>query len=252
MNHIQLFSYPTSPYAQKVGCYLKFKQLDFDLIGVNPLNNEQIKFTRQRQVPVLQIGDEWRKNSSDLGVWLDELYPEKPLLPSDGAEQESVLEVDNWISDHLIPSMFRPACDWQNNFNSITNGWKLSSAVHQATPLPFYVRLIWPFGVKRAKFIVDMVEQLDLTEPMNDMLSRLQTEFVEHLNGGAFLAGRDSPSIADLSAFPIVVNGYLMGMRAETFLIDRIEIKEWAQRVASYLPDNPLLVPDRFLKRSLS
>ena len=55
MSSIQLFSYATSPYAQKVGCYLKYKQLDFKFIPVNPLTNEQIAFTRQQQVPVLQI-----------------------------------------------------------------------------------------------------------------------------------------------------------------------------------------------------
>lgn len=34
MSEIQLFSYPTSPYAQKVGCYLKYKKLDFELVGL--------------------------------------------------------------------------------------------------------------------------------------------------------------------------------------------------------------------------
>lgn len=252
MSHIQLFSYPTSPYAQKVGCYLKYKKLDFKFVGVNPLTNDQIKFTRQRQVPVLQIGDEWRKDSSELGLWLDEVYPDRPMLPNDEAERALVLDVDSWISNSLIPSMFRGACEWQNNFNSITNGWKLSRAVSDATPLPRYVRLIWPFGVKRAPFIVNMVGQLDLSESMDDMLKRLQQEFIAHLSGGDFFAGQSRPSMADLSAFPIIVNGYLMGMRAKSFLLDDPQINAWAKRVAQHLPDNPLLVPDALLKRRLS
>ena len=251
MSEIQLFSYPTSPYAQKVGCYLKFKQLDFKLVAVNPLTNDQIKFTRQRQVPVMQIGDEWRKESSELGLWLDETYPDKPMLPSDAAEREHILQIDKWISDSLIPSMFRAACEWQSSFNSITNGWKLSRAVSDATPLPRYVRLIWPFGVKRAPFIVNMVNQLDLTESMDDMLQRLQNEFVGHLEGGDFLGGRSQPSMADLSAFPTVANGYMMGMRAKIYLLDKPEIKAWAKRVLTHLPDNPLLVPDKFIQRRL-
>jgi len=252
MSHIQLFSYPTSPYAQKVGCYLKFKQLDFKLVGVNPMTNDQIRFTRQRQVPVMQIGDEWRKESSELGIWLEDTYPDKPILPSDESERKRILQIDKWVSDSLIPSMFRGAYEWQNIYNSITNGWKLSRAVSDVTPLPRFVRLIWPLGVKRAPFIVNMVEQLDLTESMDDMLKRLQQEFVEHLEGGDFLGGRTEPSMVDLSAFPIVVNGYMMGMRANNFLLDKTEIKDWAKRVALHLPDNPLLVPDKFIKRRLA
>jgi hypothetical protein len=36
--NIQLLSYPTSPYAMKVGCYLKYKQLAFKFIATCPLN----------------------------------------------------------------------------------------------------------------------------------------------------------------------------------------------------------------------
>lgn len=252
MSNIQLFTYPTSPYGQKVSCYLKFKKLDFRFIGVNPLTNDQIKFSRQRQVPILQIGDEWRKDSSELGLWLEELYPDKSILPSSPDDQIKVLEVDRWISDELIPSMFRGAYEWQSNYNSITNCWKLARAVSSATPLPSYVRLIWPLGVKRAPFIVDMVKQLDLTESMDAMYSRLQNEFVSKLEGAEFLGGQAQPSIADLSAFPIIVNAYMMGMRSKTFLLDKPEIKAWAKRVSVYLPENPLLVPDTLLKRKIS
>ncbi len=252
MSHIQLFSYPTSPYAQKVGCYLKFKKLDFKLVGVNPLTNDQIKFTRQRQVPVLQIGDEWRKESSELGHWLDELYPDNPMLPVDSVERARVLEIDQWISTSLIPSVFRGAYEWQSAYNSITNGWKLSRAVNHASKLPRFVRLVWPLGVKRAPFIVNMVEQLDLSESMDDMMLRLQTEFVEKLQGSDFLGGRSEPSMADLSAFPIIVNGYMMGMRSKKFMLDNAEIKAWAVRVYGFLPSNPLLVAEQFLTRRLA
>ncbi len=252
MSHIQLFTYPTSPYAQKVGCYLKFKQLDFKLVGVNPMTNDQIRFTRQRQVPVLQIADQWRKESSSIGLWLEEKYPERPMLPVDKSERDRVLAVDKWVSESLIPSVFRNAYEWENAFYSITNGWKLSRAVNHCTPLPRLARVLWPFGVKRAPFIVNMVEQLDLTESMQDMVSRLQKELVQHLGSGDYLAGRSEPSMADLSAFPIVVNGYMMGMKSKRFMVDHPDIMAWVKRVSTYLPVNPLLVPDKYIVRSLT
>lgn len=249
MPSIQLFSYPTSPYAQKVGCYLKYKQLDFKLVGVNPMTNVEIAFTRQRQVPVLQIGDEWRKESSELGLWLDELYPERPLLPSDNTARESILKIDQWISRHLIISIFRYAVEWQNPWYSVTNGWRLSRAVNNARPLPLYARVLWPFAVKRAPFIVKAVNEMDLGESMPDMNRRLQQEFLEHLADGPFLGGQSQLSLADLSAFPPIASGWFMGMKAKQSLIAHPEIRAWAKRVYAQLPANPLLVPDKLLKR---
>lgn len=251
MSNIQLLSYPTSPYAQKVACYLKYKQLDFDFIPVNPISNAEIAFTNQRQVPVLKIGDEWRKNSSDLGLWLDELYPEKPLLPSEPDQRKSLLDSDSWVSDSLIPSVFRHAVEWQSTYNSITNGWRLARAVHNATPLPLYVRLAWPLGVKRAPFIVDMVQQMDLNESIPDMNRRLQNEFISHLSQGPFIGGQTKPSLADLSAFPVVTSAYFMGMKSKQSLIQHPEIHAWAKRVHETLPANPLLVPDHLLQNKM-
>jgi len=249
MPSIQLFSYPTSPYGQKVGCYLKYKQLDFKYIPVNPITSEQIAFTRQRQVPVLQIDDDWRKESSELGVWLDELYPERPLLPLDGSAKDIVMNIDQWISSHLIPSFFRYAVEWQNPWYSITNGWRLSRAVSNGTRLPLYVRLLWPFGVKRASFIVNMVNELDLDESIPAMNSRLQNEFLDHLAEGPFLGSQSEISLADLSAFPPIASGWFMGMKAKQSLLEHPQIRAWAERVYAQLPANPLLVPDKILKR---
>jgi len=252
MKEIQLYSYPTSPYGQKVACYLKYKQLDYRFVGVNPLTSEQIKFTGQRQVPVLKVGDEWRKESSELGLWLDQLFPARPIMPKDETRAKNILDVDAWISNSLIPSMFRGAVEWQSTFNSISNGWRLARTVSNATPLPFYVRLIWPFAVKRAPFIVRMVERLDLNESMEAMTLRLEREFVEHLGGKDYFGGESELSLADLSAFPIIANAYMTGMRSKHFLIEKPEIRAWAERVAQQLPANPLLVPDSFIKRRLS
>ena len=135
MKKIKLYSYPTSPYAQKVSCYLHYKKLDFEFVPVNPMTNAEIAFTQQRQVPVLEIDNEWRKESSELGIWLDELYPQKPLLPQGQLARNTVIEVDQWVSQSLIPSVFRYAVEWQNPIHSISNGWRLSKAVSNATKL---------------------------------------------------------------------------------------------------------------------
>lgn len=116
MTDIQLFSYPTSPYAQKVACYLKYKNLDFKFIPVIPLANGE-------------------------------------------------------------------------------------------------------------------------------------NEFLAHLSDGPFLGQQTTISLADLSAFPIVTSGHFMGIKTNQALKDHPEILAWAKRVHADLPANPLLVPDKLLRR---
>ena len=80
MADIKLYGYSTSPYVRKVACCLYYKQLPFEFVPVNPVDPSEIAFTGQTQVPVLQIGDEWRIDSTPLALWLDELFPERPCL----------------------------------------------------------------------------------------------------------------------------------------------------------------------------
>ena len=123
---------------------MKYKKLDFELVGVNPITSAEIAFTGQKRVPVLKIGDEWRLESSELGLWLEELYPAIPIMPADEAARAEVLAVDQWVSESLIPTIFRRAVEWENPIYSIQNGWKLARAVHNASPLPWYARVLWP------------------------------------------------------------------------------------------------------------
>ena len=107
MINIKLYGYSTSPYVRKVGCCLYYKDLPFEFIPVNPIDSKEIGFTGQTQVPVLQIGDEWRTDSTPLAIWLDELFPEKPLFGNTGQERESILALDSWVTDSLILGGFR-------------------------------------------------------------------------------------------------------------------------------------------------
>ena len=75
----------------------------------------------------------------------------------------------------------------------------------------------------------------------------MQKEFSEHLDDGPFFAGQIKPTLADLSAYPIVVSSHLMGMKTMGSLIDDPVLASWSRRVQTHLPDNPLLVPNKLL-----
>ena len=246
---IRLYGYPTSPFVLKPGCYLKYKQLPFEFIPVNPVTREQIRFSKQRKVPVLSIDGEWKCDSSPIGIWLDERFPEKPLLGSNDSEKEAILAIDHWISAQLLPARFRAALHWENAWDAIRNGWLLASAMNNAIPISWYLRVTWPLLVKRAGFLHKIVNKLDLEESLWDMHERLADELTGHLAGGPFLGGLSAPSLADLSAYPIIIFPHLMGLHGRSTYLERREIVDWCRQVQAHLPDNPLLVPDDYLKR---
>ena len=247
MSKIELYTYPTSPYGLKVHFYLKYKQLDYTFVPVNPITNQQIRFTRQRQVPVLNVDGEWRKESSELGIWLDELYGQKPLLGKNEEERNRILEIDKWVSDSLIPSVFRHAYEWESRRQGISNGRRLAKVVNKATPIPLLVRYLWPYIIKRAGFIVRMMRMVDLNEPIPDMRQRLDREFLQHLGKGPFLGELPDPSLADLSAYPVMMFQDLIGLEKAP-VPENPAITEWKNAVKKRLPEKGVSALDGILK----
>lgn len=244
---ITLYTYPTSPYGLKVACYLEYKNLDYHFVPVNPVTNRQIRFTRQRQVPVLKINGEWRKESSALGIWLDELFPERPLLGQSQKERQRILEIDSWISHSFIPSVFREVYEWESARKAIANGRRLSSIVHNATSIPMPIRVLWPLILRRVGFIVRLMDMVDLEEPIADMRRRLAGDLLEHLGDGPYLGGLSQPSLADLSIYPIILFGVMSGIQEFPGNNDPA-LAEWGRAVQKHLPNNPLLAPDNLLE----
>ena len=248
---IKLYGYPTSPFVLKTSCHLKYKQLPFEFIPVNPITRKQIRFTNQKQVPVLSIDEEWKNDSSPIAIWLDETFPEKPILGITAADRERILQVDDWISQQLLPARFRSAIKWDSAWDAIRNGWILGAAMNNAISIPWYLQFMWPVLIKRAKFLHRIIAQLDLEEPLWEMHERLADELIEHIGKGPFLAEMQTPSLADLSAYPIVIFSHLMGLHGRNVYLERKELVTWCKAVQSHLPANPLLVPDGLLKREL-
>jgi glutathione S-transferase len=248
---IKLYGYSTSPYVRKVGCCLYYKQLPFEFVPVNPVDNSQIKFTGQTQVPVLQIDDEWRLDSTPLALWLDELFPELPLFGQSPEEREEILAVDKWISDSLILSGFKMVYETPMNARLRATAWRLANIVSSQTPLPDEIRNAWPQLLKTAQFIKHMVRCADTSESAREMRDRVGLELFQHFRGGPFFAGRAEPSLLDFAIFPQLVFGYMVGSEDELAIAKVPELREWIDRMTKLLPENPLLVPDFMIIHSL-
>ena len=248
---VRLYTYVMSPYAAKVHGFLLRKRVPFETLYVNPLRARQ-ELPVGRQVPVLTIGDESRADSTPIGLWLDERFPDQPrLLPAAGDEREQLLKIDEWVTHCLIPGSFRlfpgRGYDW------IRNGWQLSYVMSQTARggLPWALRVSWPLVIRRVGFARRLVAMADDGLPLPESKRKLYAQFVAHLDGGPFLAGNSEPSLPDLAAYPNFAPYYMTGFRGGQDILDHPEIMAWLGRMRPYVTGTPPLVPAVVRKREL-
>jgi glutathione S-transferase len=246
LTDIKLYGYSTSPFVRKVGCCLYYKKLPFEFVPVNPMDPRAIAFTGQTQVPVLQIDDEWRTDSTPLAEWLDELFPEKPLFGQSQQDKEEILALDDWVTNSLILSSFRTVYDTPMPMTGRLRqtAWRLAAIVSSQTPLADEVRNAWPEILQTAPFIKHMMCHVDTSESVKEMRDRIGMELIQHLQGGPFFGGRTEPSLVDFAIFPQLVFGYMVGYDDKLAVAQVPELREWIERIAQYLPENSILVPD--------
>ena len=103
-----------SPYVRKVLACLALKGLDYEIDPITPFfGNEAFeRLSPLRRIPVLIEGGLTLCDSSVICAWLDEAYPERPLLPATCADRARArwLEeyADTRLGDLFIWGLFYP------------------------------------------------------------------------------------------------------------------------------------------------
>lgn len=242
----------------KVHAYLLYKNLPFEIFYVNPIKASK-ELPTGRQVPLLRIGSEVRMESSPLGVWLDEKFPDTPcLIPKDKQERQNVYRVDQWISDNLIPTTFYsvyPQCNaslWQ----SISNTLRLGYCVEKTTTngIPFGIRFLWPFFIRNAGFIRHMIVPVARQGSVQHCRASVHSYLETKLQDQQYLAGTREPSLADLSAWPSLVVPYKIGLKGFEDFQEYPHVLRWIKDIESFLNCSeslPPLIPNNLLVNSL-
>ena len=106
---MELYSYFRSSAAYRVRITLNIKQLDYEVRPVSLLNNEQhadsySNINPQGLVPAL-VTDDGQVLTQSLAIceYLDEVYPQPPLLPQDATGRARVRSLANIIACDIHP-----------------------------------------------------------------------------------------------------------------------------------------------------
>lgn len=106
---LDLYHWEISPFCEKVRKVMDYKGLPYRA-HTQPLTRRSllIKHTGQQKVPVLQDGASWIADSTDIVRYLDEKYPDRPVIPSNGRERTQCLLLEDW-ADEAFASAVQPA-----------------------------------------------------------------------------------------------------------------------------------------------
>jgi len=106
---VELYSYFRSTTAYRVRIALNLKRIDYSLIPVNLLKDEQksewyLAVNPLGLVPALRLDDGTvLSQSTAILEWLDETSPDRPLLPADPLQRARVRAMANIIACDIHP-----------------------------------------------------------------------------------------------------------------------------------------------------
>ncbi|WP_205481164.1 glutathione S-transferase family protein [Sphingomonas arenae] len=92
-----------SPYVRKVLACMELKGLDYAVDPITPFfgNDEFSRLSPLRRIPVLIDGDLVLNDSSVICAYLDEAYPDRPLLPSTPADRARARWLEEYADSRL-------------------------------------------------------------------------------------------------------------------------------------------------------
>jgi len=97
----RLYHVPLSPYCRKVRLSLAEKKIECELVEERYWERDP-DFLRRNpagKVPVLRIDGKIMAESAPICEWLEEMYPEPSLLPSEPDMRYEVRRLVNWFDD---------------------------------------------------------------------------------------------------------------------------------------------------------
>jgi glutathione S-transferase len=100
---LELYQFEMSQYSEKVRLILDYKELEYRKIEVTPGVGqiELFRLSGQKQVPVLKDGETYIADSTEIAVYLDRKYPDRPLLPEDPVARGQCLLIEEWADESI-------------------------------------------------------------------------------------------------------------------------------------------------------
>ena len=208
-----LYGYFRSSTSYRTRIAMNLKQLDYDYIAVNLAKDEQLEaafqsINPQGLVPVLQVDDLWLYQSPAILEWLEEVYPEHPLLPKDAAGRMQVRALSAMIGFDI-------------------------HALNNRRILQF-LRIVF--------FVVDFNVMTWCERWMNEGFAALEKRLAQDKTRGKFCYG-DSPTFADCYLIPQVSSAERFKVDLSAYP-NIVAIDAHCRTLKAFADADPMVQPD--------
>ncbi len=111
---VVLYGHWICPFSTRVEFVLHQRGIDHAVVDLPPsavrspdfeLPEEFVAHSPRLEVPMVRVGEEYRADSIPVLEWLDEVVPERRLLPPDERDRAVVRERMGWIDRHAFRAM---------------------------------------------------------------------------------------------------------------------------------------------------
>lgn len=111
MTNIKLHGLRISYYTGKMEGYLRYKEIPFDFVVLNP---ERMRLLKQKtgaaQMPAVELPDgRFMTDTTPMIVWFEERYPDQPVIPRDPL----LKFVSHLLEDYAEEWLWRPAMHYR-------------------------------------------------------------------------------------------------------------------------------------------
>lgn len=189
-----LYQFPLSPYCEKVRWILDYKELQYTAQNLRPGLHRafaQLK-TKNNTLPILRDGDSWIGDSTQIAVYLDDIYPEHRIIRPQRHLHEEILYWNHYAND-----LGRLITHWCVKSVLEHDEYTLNILLGERGYARKFEKLTKPLLHKLLQRYFYLNEQEDLAsqQKMKKMLNELN-QIVAHKD--AFLVG-ERLSLADMS-----------------------------------------------------
>ncbi|XP_037536095.1 prostaglandin E synthase 2 [Nematolebias whitei] len=263
---LTMYQYKTCPFCSKVRAFLDYHGLPYEIVEVNPVMRQEIKWSSYRKVPILMVGEELQLNDSSViisalrtfmiskGKNMPDIircYPELKYVNEKGKE---VTEYSNkyWLmlsegeNNVIYPEkgMQKEEMKWRQ--------WADDWLVHLISPNVYrttgealasfdYIVREGKFGTVEAFFakyvgaaamyVISkrLKSRHNLQDDVRQDLYKAVNDWVAAIGKNRKFMGGDQPNLADLAVFGVL--RVMEGLQAFDDMMKNTKVKYWYTRM---------------------
>ena len=192
---LKLYQFPISHYCEKVRWVLEYKNINYKKINLLPgLHARKAKkLTSHSTLPILIHEKNIVSESSEIISYLDKIFPENSLTPSDHKIKQEVIRWEQFADEEIGPNVRRICYHTLLNYPEIITPYFTDNGPWYGN---LYMKATFP---KLSQTMRNLMQLDDTTAPqINLRLTQSIEKIYDHIKDREFFAG-DSFTRADLT-----------------------------------------------------